>query len=513
MIYKSVVHRKRIVIHVFTQLLLIGLIIFVFNVPSVEAQMTNQWQPDKKVPGYSDDTHFTPLFVVDQNRTVHAFAVQPVGDEDRNLAIVYNQWNREKGWTIPIDILLFPPGDARIIGVFLDYKGIVHLAFIAGKAGDAKIYYSSAQITRAGDASAWSFPLDIGGGAINPCYGVIAGDNKDNLVILYNGNMYGNGIYTITSNDAGYSWSEPMPVYLTYADQLVPFTVNGYMSKSGKLHVVWNILNSAYEFVSLYYDRLDVESNQWDKPILLEKKPVITGFFGPAVPYIVDNDKYVVVMYNGGNPYAGQPVPFGRPTLLIQTSTNNGESWSGAINPFPLLTGSSGAHSLVIDSNQNIHALALMRIDSSVDGEYRAIGGMWHSELRNNIWSDPERYITSVKSLDLRAVVSQGNVLLAAWIEESVPGNGVWYSYTVLDSPELPVIPLATPSVEHSSTPTSLVPSPVVTPTHENKPLLIDRDITATYTPAQPLVFGLIPVVLLILGIIIMVQLRYRNKS
>ncbi len=507
MFFKSVVNRKCFEGHKILRFFLIGLVVFVIHVPAIEAQSETPWTPDQKVPGYSDNTHITPFLVADQNGVVHIFAVQTVGNEDRILALVCRQWNQERGWTIPIDILL-PLGDARIIGVFLDSKEIMHLVFC----GAANIYYSNAQVSRANNVSAWSLPEVVGLGAIDPCYGAIVGDNKGNLAILYNGRVDGNGVYSITSNDAGGNWSKPTPVFLTYDDKLIPFTINGFMGKSGKLHIVWNILNSANEFVALYYDRLDVGSNQWDKPVLLEKKPEDKDFFGLAMPYIVDNGKYVVIMYNGGNPYTGQPVPFGRPTLLIQISIDNGESWGGVTNPFPFLTGSSGEHSLVVDSSQNVHALALMRIDKQINGEYRAIGGMWHSELRNNIWGDPERLVTSVKPLMLRAVISQGNILLATWVEESVTGNGVWYSYTVLDSPKLPIVALPTALEQSSVASISSISSPIATSTQEDISLLIDQG-ASTYTPAQPLVFGIILVVLLILAIFIMVQLGDRRKN
>ena len=74
------------------------------GIGAVQAQQPIHWSPVQQVPGYLDDT-LPPYMVADQNRTIHAFASQWVGeDEERQKAIVYRQWTEADGWTNPIDV-------------------------------------------------------------------------------------------------------------------------------------------------------------------------------------------------------------------------------------------------------------------------------------------------------------------------------------------------------------------------------------------------------------------------
>jgi len=480
---------------------------------SIAAQGPYQWSPDQQVLGYLDDT-FTPYMIADQNRTVHAFANQWVGEEDHQLAIVYSQWTLEAGWTAPVDILLSPSGEARVQGAFLDQAGTMHLIFWGG--GDfqgANIYYSSAPAANAGRAPAWSAPRLVGARAgTSSC--ALAGDDQGNLVVIYSGNIEGNGVYAIRSSDAGDSWSEPTPVFLTYDPERVAYSLGLYMGPSGQLHAAWNVVTSLGVDVSAHYARLDVESGQWSDPIVLEEKTVDDeGYFGPSFPSISGSGDSVVVMYNSGNPDEGGYVGFGRPVQRSRLSNDGGRTWREPITPFPRHLGRSGEHALTVDGEGVVHALFIQRIESSVDGKYTIIGGIWHSELRDGRWSEPDRFIATHPPHDVRAVVSQGNLLLAAWREDPGSGqHGIWYSYATLNVPELPVVSVPSPSATRVPT-TPTAPGPTAIPSHR-PPSISQGDVpmAALDNPAKPLMWGVVPVVLLIVGIIVVHQLNYHRR-
>ena len=151
-------------------------------------------------------------------------------------------------------------------------------------------------------------------------------------------------------------------------------------------------------------------------------------------------------MYNGGNPFPGRPVSLGRPVQLVQLSNDGGKTWSRPLGPFPSHLGRSGEHALALDGNGVPHSLFTQRIETATaDGEYSIIGGIWHSAFVDGNWANPDRFITTYSPHDVRAIVSQGNVLLVVWREDPGAGkHGVWFSYRVLDTPELPIIPLST---------------------------------------------------------------------
>jgi hypothetical protein len=107
-------------------------------------------------------------------------------------------------------------------------------------------------------------------------------------------------------------------------------------------------------------------------------------------------------------------------------------------------------------------------------------------------------------------VISQGNLLLASWRNDVAPEyrSGPWFSFSVLNTPELPSIPLPT-----------IVPSPTIVqfntqatsvhlPTSTFPPLLpnMDNELempVETTNPASPIFLGIVPVICLILVIYI----------
>ena len=495
--------------------LLLLLYININNI-NVSAQQQFRWTPDERVPGYLDDT-FTPYLFADQDRTVHAFANQWVGEANKQLAIVYRQWSLDGGWTNPVDVLLSPVGDARIIGAFLSQDGMMHVAFWGGDDQKADIFYSKAPAANAGRAPVWSTPVLVGENPDFPPSGALAGDDKGNLVILFSGNIDGNGIFEVHSSDGGDSWSIPEPVFLTDNPGLIPYSVNVYMSQAGQLHAVWNVVTSTGEDMAMYYARLDIAHQQWSDPVLLDKRIEKEGFFGPSFPVIVDNGNTLVVMYNSGNLSSSGTVAAGRPVMMVRQSHDGGNTWSNPTVPFPRHLGRSGEHSLVVDSDNVVHAIFMQRIELTVNGKYTVIDGPWHSELRNNQWSEPQRFSTKWSPHDMRAVISQGNILLAAWRADPGVGQyGVWYSYKSLDSQELPVVPLPlAPTLSVS------IPQPTSTPINVNpqpspESLLINQnEVSPGYSnnPASPLILGIAPVVLILVGVIFVQRLSLLRRK
>lgn len=485
----------------------VGLLILSANISQVSAQIPNQWQPDERVPGYLDNT-FTPYMVVDQNRTVHVFASQVMNEKTFQLAIVYRQWSLAGGWTKATDILLSPSGNAVIQGAFLDQQGFVHVIFWGGTAEKAQIYYSKAPVQSAGSASSWSRPVVIGNLSVETTSAAIVGDGLGNLVVIYNGRRMGYGVYAVSSADSGETWSRSAPIYLTYDQTLLPFSLRLAMGREGRVHATWNVVTILGEDRSLYYANFSLTDQRWSLPKALVEKTGTRGFFGPSYPSIVDTGKEVLIMYNSGNPFDGLLVPSGRPVQMVIVSKDNGETWEVPVVPFYRHNGRSGEHALVVDSNNVVHAIFIQRIEYVEGDKNVVIGGIWHSAYKDGVWSNPERFIPSVPSSNIRAVVSQGNVILATWIEDQGVGQaGVWYSYLLLDSKELPVVPYPTLQTE---APATLNPSAVqtatVTPTLIPEGLL-DRPLIGASNAGSSVAFGVV-IVLILLSIVAFFRLR-----
>jgi hypothetical protein len=463
---------------------------------AVMAQEHTQWSPQDHIPGYDPLTK-SPYLVADQNRTVHAF--NSVWIEDLKV-IMYSQWTIENGWTEPIDILLPQlKAEARLKGAVLDHAGTVHLMFFSGDEVEANVYYSAAPLAHAGRASAWSKPKVIGSQARTPDEAAMVMDSKNRLFVLYSGDLDGVGLYFTYSTDGGNSWSEPTLMFLTYLDGLFPYQLKMYVDKKDSVHAIWNVNNESGRAEALYYAKLEAGQREWNEPIQLEtgilNEPSITEYQGEL--FIIQHTVTSVARH-------------------MRRSFDGGQTWTEPVQLFPHI-GTNGPASIVVDSNNVMHMFFGNRLNR--EGE-AALHGLWHSVWQGASWSFPEAVVSGVAitddtrgkgfdPADARAVVSQGNVVLVTWDTDPAQGvNGAWYSYTVLDAPELPVvtlpIPTPTPMPSPTATATPLAPTPTASP----KPVPIDQDDevlgkSAINHPATPLILGTVPVALLIATAII----------
>jgi hypothetical protein len=476
------------------------------------ATRPSSWAPDARVPGYLDDT-FTPFLLADRNRTVHAFASQWVENEGRRLAIVYRQWTLVGGWTRPVDILLSPiGGNANFLGAYLDSSDTMHVILMATEALTRRtsVYYSSAPAASADWAPSWSAPVPVADGGLGLNSAALTGDDQGNLVIIYSGNRDGSGVYYVHSKDSGTVWSTPQPVFLTYDNNLSTFSLRLATGPQQKIRATWNVVTSLGVDEALYFANFDTVTSTWETPVELERRIDLPDYFGPSFPVIVDNGREIVVVYNGGNPFTGRPVGAGRPIQRARVSLNGGLTWNEPLDPFPFHVGRSGEHTMTLDGNGNPHTLFTQRIESlNEDGKYSIIGGIWHSAFIDGVWTNPDRFVSTVPAHDVRAVVSQGNVLLVVWREDPGVGqNGIWYSYSVLDVPELSVVPLATDPADFSvqNVGTAVVPElGVNTPEPTLRPELLEEAPPSDLggNPALPIVISIVPVTLLLIGVVL----------
>jgi hypothetical protein len=484
----------------------------------VLAQGTPSWSPQQRIPGFSNDTN-PPVLIADKNKTVHAFTSQQVGDTGKEIAVVYCQWTLDGGWTDPVDILLSPiKHEARLLSAFLDQAGMFHVIFFGGDNTEANIYYSKAPAVSAGQVYAWSTPTLIGEGALNPENGAISGDDKGNLVIVFSGVRDGNGLYAIYSNNSGVTWSNPVSIFLTNDDQFFPFDTRIYMGQSGQLYAVWSLYNQAGLGLSVYFSRCDLDQGKWSDPFQLASGAGL----GVGLPDVIVYQGNVVVTYYNSDANA---------QWMVQSS-DRGQTWTEPARVAPDHIGRNGAISLVIDSDNVLHLLFGERIPGSGSPD---IHGMWHVQMENSHFSDPAPVVSGPlitdsqgdKSFDpfgASAIIVQGNKLLVTWRTDPGPqskSNGVWYSYTTLNAPELPISTLSAPPLTLNNNPTLTLSNNLPTPTQPDKVLSsykngnfensIPGNNASLENPTFPLMIGLIPVAIFIFFVFIIFYFRHHN--
>ena len=484
-----------------------GTILFVLlfvNAKYPKAQETF-WSKQEKIPEYYDATEEPPYLIADQNHMVHAFNSQPldIGIDTSPKAMFYRQWTLDNGWTVPNDILYNESGGSiELVSVVSDPSGTVHLVF---QRDGQDLYYVYTNLAVAGVSASWSVPQLIAQYAtrIRPGIaniGAIAVDNAgNNVVTVYSGSEYGNGLYFVFSSDHGINWSAPYPIYLAGEDDLVVTDPELFVGQSGVFHAVWSSFKSDGFGGPGYYAAWDSEKRSWSNPIELDTPGIRT-------PSVVEYDGDVFVSYHHGSSNGN----------WWRRSSDYGLTWTTPVQVSPRHVGTNGGLSYVIDSDDTLHAFFGERIDDDNHG-------MWHIVWTGTSWTNAEAVVKGSQIRDVtggngfdprsaRAVVSNGNLLLVAWGTDGAAGeNGAWYSYKTLNTPELPSEPLAVPSVAttHSETQPATNIVPEITPT-------IAIDVNNDYpdflnNPQFSILLGVIPVILLLVGFII-VRVYIRSK-
>jgi hypothetical protein len=468
----------------------------------VQAQGLTPWTAQQTIPDFHPETE-PPLLIADQARTVHAFSSQWLPDDGgpAQLAILYNQWSAQNGWTPPTDILLSPlRGQAWIMDGFLDATGTVHLLIFSGDDVEAEIYYTHAPLSNASNTHAWADPILVGPGAQTPKSASIATDGQGNMVILYGGRLDGFGVYTVYSADNGASWSVPEPIYFTNSGDLKAHAIQISKGASGWLHTIWAVVSAEGQGRTIYYSQQRLGERVWSAPVPLAEAP---SGLGVMTPTIIEHNDTVFAIFNRA------------PKVVMRRSSDYGATWSEIIEIFDQHVGVNGTISLVVDGNGDLHQFWGQRITGNPD-----IHGMWHSIWRGGAWTPPEPLVsgpqindvvgdTAFDPYDARAVVSQGDTILTTWRSDpGNKGNGVWYSYQQLNAPAQPEIALPTPLPTPTVTPTQTPITPTATPTRPAA-LLLNRDTIAAApatnagnAPAFTLLISMIPALLIVVALL-----------
>jgi hypothetical protein len=257
----------------------------------------------------------------------------------------------------------------------------------------------------------------------------------------------------------------------------------------------------------------DIAAKQWTKPTEIG----VPAGLGIAIPAITEYNGNVMMIFNNGQ---GEEVA---PVMWFRMSTDGGERFTEPLKAFPDHIGRNGVISFVEDSADTLHVFFGQRIPSGYGGNLD-LHGMWHSRWDGGSWLPLTPVVSGPISgtfdpYDARAAIVAGNVILLTWRTD--PGRDVsstWYSYRVLDTPQLPPVPLPVPQTQASalaaragaatglagllSTPTPAPPVQV--------PLEFSRQPSSeeAASPAVPLLGAIVPTVLFVAAALLFGSLR-----
>lgn len=485
----------------------------------VPALAQTGWQPDEPIPEYEDIR--PPFLVADQNRTVHAFYDQAVGDSIERF-LFYRPWTAEQGWGSPVDILLSPVCcTVKVLGVLLDTAGAFHLVFFAGNPPDAgALYYSTAPAVSAGSARAWSKPKMIAADAGPLVSGALAADAAGELVVLYAGSFDGPGLYEVRSADGGVTWSEQMLLAQPSDQNTTLAHPRLLLDSQGALHLVWGAVNERGLGDEIYYARQEADQTTWSSPVTLaQREPDHAMGFGASWPSLIEHAGELFVFYEDGTGSVGIP-----PAMWVRRSSDGGQTWSQAEQPFPQVGGYEQAL-LLEDGGGSLHAFFGGRVGDPI------VGGLWHSQWRDGRWTEPQAVASSLGRpaeavrrfgpSGPRGVISQGNTVLLTWWNDAPEKTAANYSFTALDVPESPAVAL--PTAIPTSTPTPRPTPAAATPTASLAALadaasaappaaaLNASPSSAPVGPGSVILWGALLILAINLAIILVLRVRTRS--
>lgn len=460
-------------------------------------QISTEWQPIQRIPNF-EDTARPPLLVSDQAKNIHVFNYEAL-NASKN-AIFYRKWNQDEGWSPPIDIILtgLGGGAQTLQSAFLDQNNDMHLLYYVGTDKSGAVYHTKAYITDLDNASLWSSPVVIANKADPLPFITAAQQENGKILVFYGGNEIGNGLYLITSEDFGDTWSQPLALYLVSTEDQWPAAMQATVDHQDQVHVLWSQVSLAGVGETIFYGRLNEKHTAFEKEMIIAKREGLD--YSANWPSIIDSGDQLILIYMDDFPA----------TRWMRISQDYGDTWSIPIRPFPEV-GEYEYAILLKDNDNNLHMILGNR---TIEPE---IHGMWYSRWVGNRWTALEPIVSGpvTKSFDPsapQAVIAQGNLIFAAWWNNVRRENlsGAWYSYKRLDASEADVV--VYPPRDQAPVPNiALETSPTLTldRTPESQTENVQFSKTAsTYSPAAPIFYAMIPT-----AILLMLFFFFRNKK
>jgi hypothetical protein len=452
-----------------------------------------------------DAAIIAPISIADADSRIHVFWSQTESVEDVDLgaaaeeSIYYARWDG-RAWLGPVAIVSSLSGSAENPAVALNRDG--HLLLVwSGTAGD--IYFSQASVTQANAASTWAEPVRLPVPRAAVGLSDILVDRAGTIHIAYTIPLNENrGVYLTKSSDGGATWSDPVTAFDGVAvDWEMVDTPHLTQTGNGNLYLLWSQYSQppGQRPLALYYARLANGDDSWSEPELVAEGPVIWS-------EILGVDERIVHR-------VWQELDNGSAALRHEFSLDSGFTWSEPSLIFPGFDESLGAVALTSDSFDRLH---LLQMTNDILRHWLWDNERWVSQDQLDL---NDKALSTAESLTIATDADRNlTVIYTGLVSEIVDGelqDMMFFSDRPLEMPETTPVPLPT------LTPTPL-PTPTVTPTPGPSPtptIVFSDEVTAgeadgsSILPAiftrEPLLFGLVPAVLLVLIVFLVgVQIR-----
>lgn len=451
-------------------------------------QISTEWQPIQRIPNF-EDTARAPLLVPDQAKNIHVFNYEAINASQN--AIFYRKWNQDEGWTPPIDIILtgLGGGAQTLQSAFLDQNNDMHLLYYVGTDKSGSVYHTKAYITDVDNASLWTSPVVIANKADPLPFITSVQQQNGRILVFYGGQEIGNGLYLITSDDFGNTWSKPLALSLVSIEDEWPAAIQATVDHFDQVHVAWSQVSLAGVGETIFYGRLNEKQTAFEVDTIIARRE--GDDYSANWPTMIDSGDQLILIYMDDFPA----------TRWMRTSDDYGDTWSIPIRPFPEV----GEYEYAILNKDNDNHIHMILGNRTVEPE---IHGMWYSRWVGNRWTALEPIVSGpvTSSFDPsapQAVIAQGNLIFATWWNNVRRENltGAWYSYKLLDSSQAEV-------VQYDKSNDAEISAINLEVTATSTPELNQSDSAAqpqfsktagVYSPAAPVFYAMIPTAILLL--------------
>lgn len=429
------------------------------------------WSPPiALVEGYCVGGSGTTSLLADHSGNLHAFWACAVAKEPNASTNLYYARYDGTQWTEPVDIAV----DARTLAAVQSQDGSLHLFWSPGIGHN--LYHMWSDAPDPASARNWSPPQIIGPGAQDL---QVALDGQGILHMVYAPGS--RDVVYMQSADGGFTWTSPVSLVsggaLNRAYRYAQVAPDG----EGRLHAVWSSypLPEAWPPLEIAYSRSRDGGSTWSEPVNLrdERFNPTSAHDEPAV--LAGEDGTVYVAWNGGVDTLRR---------FFRVSEDGGDSWR-PVEPIAVsASGIIGRPALALDGAGTLHM-----VTPSADG-------LHYVTYRAGQLSSAQQ-LTSGSVNDPAIAISHGNRLHVLAIDS----RGAWYLERGIDAPYVAPAssPRATSVVAPTPTPTQTQPTPSE-PTETRLPVAAFPDVgPSPQSSTAPVVWGILPTVALVLGILL----------
>ncbi len=477
-------------------------ILLSLNHPADAQVMDNRWS-EPLLLSNPDAAAGVPALVSDPYGTIHAFWPE-LDSVDRRPTIQYARFNGTQ-WTLAQDIYIGSEGaEIRALSASLAADDMLHLTWVGSQTGP--VFYTSAIVTQANIARAWSEPVRV---EVSAYQAYLNSDPADTLHLIYS-TYFGRdrGVFYSRSDDQGSNWSTPQALDPTILPNYSPHSLEVAVGELGDIHVVWfdmdtDTFRSDTGLVQ-YIHSLD-GGKTWSQPFLvaggLSGDPSLLGFAYPLIA--LTGEKVVLIWAEGELPYRKS-----------RFSPDYGTNWTPSenIQSFGDLHGQA-FDSLTVDGEGRVHFF----------GDIRYPQGLYQAIWDRDRWFNPSMiYLiqpgvdgqstsTSIHVHNVKSAVLLGNQLVVTLMD---PPDAAQRRLFVINSVLKDVsaeIPLPSPTLQVTATPTPTT-TPVTQPTNTavwtNEMQAQSPPIPENLAPSGPIMVAVAISGILLIGIFIY---RLRN--